>query len=331
MMKLFCLGAAILTWPLIPFGAYVRLKNAGLSCPDWPLCYGQLIPPEGFEIALEVGHRFIATILGILIITITLITFLQPKFFKQRKLAVTSLIIVCVQGILGALTVTMILWPPIVTLHLLGGNILFGILVYLTRVTFNQTTEFISKSEEYLEINVSKIKLPLQRKLICMLAVLLIMITSGGYNSSTSSGTHCEAFPGCHEGSVISFGMSGTDISVLSGIEGHVLSPAPPEFNGRFFPMFPNELIHMLHRLIALSGGLALILMSWFWLKKGHGYHAHGYSIIILILMEICVGILNAVLRVPTIISTLHTAIAATLIGLLFYVLADINIKKEKL
>jgi cytochrome c oxidase assembly protein subunit 15 len=331
MMKLLCLGAAIMTWPLIPFGAYVRLKNAGLSCPDWPLCYGQLLPPEGFEIALEVGHRFIATFLGVLIIAITFVTFLQPTYFKQRKIAVTSLILVCVQGILGALTVTMVLWPPIVTLHLLGGNILFGILVYMTRVTFKQTDEITSKSVGDYELFSSKTKVPLQRQLIWMLAVLLIMITSGGYNSTTSSGTHCEAFPGCHEGSVVSFGMSGIDISGLSGIEGDVLAPAPPEFHGRFLPFFANELIHMLHRLIALIGGLVLMLMSWFWLKNSQGFHVHGISIIILILLEICVGILNAVLRVPVPVSTLHTAIAATLTGLLFYVLADIHLKKDKL
>jgi cytochrome c oxidase assembly protein subunit 15 len=177
----------------------------------------------------------------------------------------------------------------------------------------------------------SKTKAPLQKRLIWMLAVLLIMITSGGYNSTTSSGTHCEAFPGCHEGSVLSFSMSGTDISALSGIEGHVLAPATPEYQGRFLPVFANELIHMLHRLIALSGGLTLMLMSWFWLKNRQGYHVHGISIIILILLEICVGILNAVLRVPAPVSTLHTAIAATLTGLLFYVLADVHLKKEKL
>jgi len=197
MMKILCLGAAILTWPLIPFGAYVRLKNAGLSCPDWPLCYGQFIPPEGFEIALETGHRFAAAFLGVLIIAITFVTFSQPVYFKQRKLAVTSLLIVCVQGILGALTVTMFLWPPIVTFHLLGGNILFGILVYLTTLTFSQG-DVKSKSVAGLAGNSLKNKEPVQRQLVWMLVVLLIMITSGGYNSTTSSGPHCEAFPGCH-------------------------------------------------------------------------------------------------------------------------------------
>ena len=146
MMKWLCIGAALLTWLLIPFGAFVRLKNAGLSCPDWPLCYGQFIPPPGFEIALETGHRFVATLLGILIITITVKTFQQPVNRRHRKLAVISLILVCIQGILGALTVTMVLWPPVVTMHLLGGNILFGILVYLARVTFLENVEDTSDS-----------------------------------------------------------------------------------------------------------------------------------------------------------------------------------------
>ena len=69
MLRILCIGAAIITWFLIPFGAYVRLKNAGLSCPDWPLCYGQFFPSGGFEIALEISHRFTALFLGILIIT----------------------------------------------------------------------------------------------------------------------------------------------------------------------------------------------------------------------------------------------------------------------
>ena len=322
MLKWLCFGAAILTWPLIPFGAFVRLKNAGLSCPDWPLCYGQFIPPPGFEIALETGHRFVATLLGILIITITILAFQKPEYSRYRKLAVTSLILVCIQGILGALTVTMVLWPPVVTLHLLGGNILFGILVYLARVTFLENVEYFSdRSNSHINaVKDSKLK---KRHIVWMLTVLFIMITSGGYNSTTSSGSHCEAFPGCHEGSPFSFGMSGTDISEWTAIEGYILVPAPSDFQGRFLPVYKNEWIHMLHRFIAVSGGIVLIIMAWVWLKNRYGHSTIGLGIIVLILLEICVGILNAVLRVPAPISVTHTAIAAALTGLLFFAAAE--------
>ena len=101
-LKWLCFSAALLTWPLIPYGAFVRLKNAGLSCPDWPLCYGQLFPPAGYEIALETGHRFVAALLGLLIITITLYSFRQHSKCNIRELALFSLVLVCIQGILGA-------------------------------------------------------------------------------------------------------------------------------------------------------------------------------------------------------------------------------------
>ena len=72
----------------------MRLKNAGLSCPDWPLCYGQFLPPPGFEIALETGHRFVATLLGILIIVITVVTFRKLAYYHHRNVAVFSLVLV---------------------------------------------------------------------------------------------------------------------------------------------------------------------------------------------------------------------------------------------
>ena len=121
-MKWYALASALLTWPLISFGALVRLHGAGLSCPDWPLCYGQLIPPPGFEIAMEVGHRFWATLLGLLIVMMTLLSFRIPAYRSFRRLTTACLILVVLQGILGALTVTMVLWPPVVTFHLIGGE-----------------------------------------------------------------------------------------------------------------------------------------------------------------------------------------------------------------
>jgi len=328
-LKWLCFSAAILTLPLIPYGAFVRLKNAGLSCPDWPLCYGQLLPPAGYEIALETGHRLVAALLGLLIITITLVSFRQHSKYHIRGLALFSLVLVCIQGIIGALTVTLVLWPPIVTLHLILGNLLFGVLVFLARITFS--LERLENSVENKSVfRVFQEKLGMRSRVGLMIAVLFLIIATGGYNSSTYSGLHCEAFPGCHEGSYFSFGMSGTDVSKLTGIEGHILQPAPVDYQGRFLPEFKNEWIHMMHRFIAVVGGLALITMSWIWLKNRFGYNVINNFIVLLILLEILLGVLNSVLRVPVPISALHTAVAAVLTGLMFYALAENHQIKEK-
>ena len=328
-LKWLCFSAALLTLPLIPYGAFVRLKNAGLSCPDWPLCYGQLLPPAGYEIALETGHRLVAALLGLLIITITLVSFRQHSKYHIRRLALFSLVLVCIQGIIGALTVTLVLWPPIVTLHLILGNLLFGVLVFLARITFS--LERLENSVENKSVfRVFQEKLGMRSRVGLMIAVLFLIIATGGYNSSTYSGLHCEAFPGCHEGSYFSFGMSGTDVSKLTGIEGHILQPAPVDYQGRFLPEFKNEWIHMMHRFIAVVGGLALITMSWIWLKNRFGYNVINNFIVLLILLEILLGVLNSVLRVPVPISALHTAVAAVLTGLMFYALAENHQIKEK-
>ncbi len=320
-LKWLCFAAALLTWPLIPFGAFVRLKNAGLSCPDWPLCYGQFIPPAGYEIALETGHRFVAALLGLLIITIAIVSFRQRSNFHIRGLALFSLVLVCIQGLIGALTVTMTLWPPIVTLHLIGGNLLFGVLVYLARISFSLDRIENSVVADSV-IKVFQAEPGMRLRVGLMIALLFLIIASGGYNSSTYSGLHCEAFPGCHEGSYFSFGMSGTDISKLTGIRGNILQPAPEDYQGRFLPEFRNEWIHMLHRFIAVFGGMALVIMSWVWLKNRFGFKIINNFIVGLILLEIIVGVLNSVLRVPVPISALHTAIAATLTGLMFFAFA---------
>ncbi len=328
-LKWLCFASAFLTWPLIPYGAFVRLKNAGLSCPDWPLCFGQLIPPAGYEIALEVSHRFAAALLGLLIIIITLFSFGRRSYSHLRGLALFSLVLVCIQGIIGALTVTMTLWPPIVTLHLILGNLLFGVLVYLASITFS--LEGLKNSETNFSVFPKNQEKPgIYLRVGLMIIVLFIIIASGGYNSTTYSGLYCEAFPGCHEGSYFSFGMSGTDISKLTGIEGHILQPAPDDYLGRFMPEFRNEWIHMLHRFIAIFGGMTLIIMSWVWLKQRFGYNTINNCIVFLILFEIIVGVLNSVLRVPVPLSALHTAVAATLTGLMFFALATNHHIKDK-
>jgi len=287
--------STILTWPLISFGALVRLKGAGLACPDWPLCYGKIIPPPGLEIYLEVGHRYLATFLGILILVLFLQTFKSP-YRKYRTLASLTLVLVVIQGLLGGLTVLMKLSPPIVVLHLIGGNLLFGTLIFLSYAVFYDSR---STRKEMFPLS----RLSRTQGWMCVL-ILAIMI-SGGVNSSTYSGYACSAFPGCNEGSTLSF----------------YIGEHPILENPNFFPLFWNEQIHMFHRLLAIVGALIIAWFSWILLVKHSDavYRRIGIGIMGLIVLEIIVGISNALFHIPIPISLIHTAIAATLFGLLTF------------
>ena len=95
--------ATFITWLLISLGATVRLFGAGLACPDWPLCYGTLAPALTLPILLEVGHRYLASLLGLLIILIYLLCIYSDNLRNHRRLAGWLLILVIVQGLIGGL------------------------------------------------------------------------------------------------------------------------------------------------------------------------------------------------------------------------------------
>jgi len=146
-LKALTLLTLFLTFDLVLFGAFTRLTDSGLGCPDWPGCYGSASPlgahqeireaqtamptgPVTFSKAwIEMIHRYLATAVGVLIIVMTAVSWLE-----RRRLAISpwwptvTLIWVCLQGAFGALTVTMKLFPAIVTMHLLGGLILLALL-----------------------------------------------------------------------------------------------------------------------------------------------------------------------------------------------------------
>ena len=286
-LSYFC---SLLTWILIAFGTIVRLKGAGLACPDWPLCYGKVIPPPGLPIALEVGHRFVATILGILCIVLVILAY-QKTCRHLKNYAWSALILVSVQGIFGGLTVTMKLSPIIVTWHLIGGNLVFALFIYMS---------YISRLPLGVKKNYYwKYAMP---HLIALIA-LFIVLFSGGYNSTTYSGYSCQGFPGCYPTSAISFGID----DIKSEI------PKVHNLSEDFFPLNQNTWIHMIHRILASLFGIGMIIFAWKQKNKIDSFTA------LLVLAQIAVGITNALFAIPVPVSALHTAIAATLVGLLTY------------
>jgi cytochrome c oxidase assembly protein subunit 15 len=118
---------------LIVLGATVRVTNSGLSCPDWPLCYGEVIPNFNFRIFLEWFHRVIAGGLGLCALGASLYIWIKKEMpASAKKLAVVSMLIFLVQAWLGGQTVIQLLRTEIVTAHLMGGYLLFtvNLLIY---------------------------------------------------------------------------------------------------------------------------------------------------------------------------------------------------------
>ena len=140
----------VATLLLIMLGAYVRLSDAGLGCPDWPGCYGQLTPnhaiadiskavqDQGGEhgpVSLpkawkEMGHRYLAMAIGLAIVTIAFMAVRHRRVLRQSpRLALALVAVVLLQGLFGKWTVTLLLKPAIVTGHLIGGMVTFALLV----------------------------------------------------------------------------------------------------------------------------------------------------------------------------------------------------------
>lgn len=284
-----CWLSAILTWPLIALGAIVRLKGAGMACPDWPLCYGKFLPPPGVAFWLEVGHRYWATVLGLLLISIVIIVFRVPGLRFLRFTSALALLLVCFQGLLGALTVWLSLNSTTVIAHLVFGNLLLACLIYL------------SLQSAYLNTPISRFKTPSLGSVWLALIVFYVMLISGGLNSSTYSGPSCSGFPYCQSPLVIDeFGQ----LQIVDQIT----------------EWTTYSVIHMAHRVVAVVGTIVLFVLAFIWLRISKQFAWVSVLLCLGLLLEIALGAFNALWKVPVPISAMHTAVASTLAGLLAYV-----------
>ncbi|MDQ5849888.1 MAG: COX15/CtaA family protein [Pseudomonadota bacterium] len=184
-MRHLALLAACLTFVVVVVGAYVRLSDAGLGCPDWPLCYGQPLPADIADSdALakawkEMGHRYLAAALGFLIFLLALVAWRKRQ---SPWLATAIAALVVIQATLGKWTVTMLLKPAIVTAHLLGGMAIFALLVWMA------LSQYKYKTGDSRAILVPA---------ALALGVLVIQIALGGWVSANYAGLACPDLPLC--------------------------------------------------------------------------------------------------------------------------------------
>src|ERR1700734_1563484 len=190
------LAGALLAAAGVVLGAWVRLTDAGLGCPDWPGCYGHAYPntghaqmQSGFQFAKalhEMIHRYFAGTLVAIILGLLAWALWNRKASGQPLKAVSLLfVLVCLQGALGALTVTLLLKPLIVTAHLLGGLSTLGILWWL------------SLTPERREL--SRRELALRKFAVIGLAALVLQIALGGWTSSNYAAVACPDLPTCQQ------------------------------------------------------------------------------------------------------------------------------------
>jgi cytochrome c oxidase assembly protein subunit 15 len=298
------LAGALLAAAVVVLGAWVRLTDAGLGCPDWPGCYGHIYPQTGlsdpqrgfqFGKALhEMVHRYFAGTLGV-VIAILLVWALRFREDRNQPLIpVTALfVVVCLQGALGALTVTLLLKPLIVTAHLLGGLTTLGLLWWLSlEPTTRQLTEQETTLRKYALIG---------------LAVLIVQIALGGWTSSNYAALACPDLPTCQNSWWPR--MDYRDAFVLwRGLE--------LDYEGGVLANPARVAIHFTHRLGAMVAGSILISLGVLVATGARSRRLTfaGGLLVLAVLLQISLGVATVHWGVPLGLATLHNAGAAFLV-----------------
>ena len=272
---------AILAFSLIVLGALVRANGAGLACPDWPLCFGELVPSFDFRIALEWGHRLLAGGLSLGLAGLSVFVWLRPRAGAVvRRTLLLAWLLLLVQVGLGGLTVLLKIAPWTVTAHLLVGHALCLTLLWASRSLFSQGSQgpHDGGGGERAEAP-GAVVYGLASLCVVLLAAQLVI---GGMVASHAAGLACASFPTC---------------------DGRELVPTWSGLVG----------LHVLHRTVGLTIPLGYFALFWTVRRDIRlaplarlGSH--------LVVLQVILGILNVLLRLPVEITALHSAAAAGIV-----------------
>lgn len=324
-----------LTFDLIMFGAFTRLTDSGLGCPDWPGCYGQANPlqahadisaaesamPTGpvtvMKAWIEMIHRYLAMGIGVLIIALMVIAWrrwLQSgrKEMKFSPLFPTLLFaFVCLQGAFGAWTVTMKLQPVIVTIHLLLGVTLLALLTW-----------FGARLSDHLPISqlgVSQSAAALRILAALAIVLLVIQIALGGWVSSNYAALACPDFPLCQ----------GALLPQMDFVNGFSLwRNLGMTAKGDYLPFPALTAIHWTHRAFAF---IVVMLVAWVSLRafKIEALRKTARWLLIMIALQFTIGVSTIFLQLPLALAVAHNGGAALLMLLLVTLNYKISIATE--
>jgi cytochrome c oxidase assembly protein subunit 15 len=287
---------------VVVMGAWVRLTDAGLGCPDWPGCYGQLLVPTDPAAAadyperpLEVGkawremiHRYAASGLGLLIVIMAVLAWrnrVDPRQPVALPLALVGIVIF--QGILGMWTVTLLLKPTIVMLHLLGGMTTLALLFWLARP--------VPAGPQHPELRVFA---------GIGLAVLAVQIALGGWVSTNYAALACPDFPTCQT-------QWWPTMDFRNGFKPwHGLGI---DYEGGILDNASRVAIHVTHRIGAVVTALVLGLLVWRAWREPGLERAARYVAAALI-AQLAIGVAIVLTQLPLSLAVAHNAVAALLL-----------------
>jgi len=312
--------AAIIAFCVIVLGAWVRLSHAGLGCPDWPGCYGQLTWPkaaheiqsanqafperpfEAHKAWREMVHRYLAGSLVLLVFAMSWLAWRGPEVLRKFRPITTALVVLIIfQALLGMWTVTLQLKPVIVMAHLLGGLTNFSLLLWLM---YSSRREFPDKP--------SMVVRKLHGPVIIGIMVLALQIALGGWTSANYAALACPDFPTCG-------GQWWPDANFR---EGFILwREIGVNYEGGLLDGPSRIAIHLTHRIGAVVTLLVLITLS-IRLVRIPQLRTGGRLLMSLVLLQFTLGIMNVVLYLPLANAVAHNACAtlllATLLSLLY-------------
>jgi heme a synthase len=307
------LAALILTLGVVSLGAYVRLSDAGLGCPDWPGCYGKLTPhhaadainaelaerPDGpvshAKAWKEMVHRYAAGTLGLLVLAIAVLGWRKRReTIGGPGLPLFVLGLIVFQSLLGMWTVTQLLKPLVVTAHLLGGMATWAMLLWL----------WLRERGQFHHVYFARVD-HLRTAAVLGLLLVVTQIALGGWVSSNYAALACTDYPLCQ----------GVWVPPMDFEHGFTLHRELGETAaGDLLSMTALTAIHWLHRVMAL---VIALYLGWLVVRlvRTPGYTGMGLAVGALLVLQFTLGVSNVLLSLPLAVAVAHNTGAALLLA----------------
>ena len=268
------------TYFLIALGGTVRVSDSGLSCPDWPLCHGRIFVALDYHVLLEQFHRYAASIVSILIVSVTVLAIIYAR--KERQILVPALIapaFLVIQIVLGGLTVLWKLPPQIITAHLGTALVIFAMVITVAVMAgkAKPSRELPAKTRKFARLAITN-------------AILVYgLLLSGSYVTNSNAELACPGWPICSNPPQWAVQLGLSDINIF-------------------------------HRLVAAFVGLVMIWTIVSALRRRNvapGQALVALSAGVLFIAQAIVGGLVVLLNGPDFVDGLHLALATAVWGLL--------------